>query len=280
MGRLTNYAATQCLNHVFNAAYTNVSTLYLALCTADPTDTATGSSCNEVADASAYARTAISFGVAAARVITQDAQVTFPLATGAWGAVTHWCIVDNAGHGLGNALAYGAFNSSFAPVAGNTPYVPTAEVAITIDAISGYGATTYLANELLSMLFDDGAFASTAGNTFIGLFNVALSDASEDEGDVTEISGTAYARVEVNPTGGSSPTWTAVAARAITNAHDVVFPTVGAGNWTQMVAAAIVDSSEATFNVLFYDNTNVTDQTPLENDIVQILAGSLDVSLT
>lgn len=279
MGKLTDYAATQVLGHIFNAAYTNVSTVYLALCTADPTAAATGSSCNEAANSNGYARTAISFGTAASRAVTQDAQVTYPLATGAWGTITHWCIVDSATHGLGNALAYGAFNSSFAPVSGNTPYVPVSEVVVTIDAVAGFGFTTYLANEVLEMLFNDGAFATTAGNTFIGLFNSVIDDADEDEGDVTEVTGTNYARVEVNPTSGASPKWTSVAARALSNTDAITFPTTGAGGWTQFVSVGIVDSADATFKILLYDSSNVVDQTPAENDVVQIAAGALDVSL-
>ncbi len=38
MGSLSDYAENELLDHLFNAAYSPVATVYLALCTADPTD--------------------------------------------------------------------------------------------------------------------------------------------------------------------------------------------------------------------------------------------------
>ena len=49
MGSLSDYAELELLDHVFNAAYSPVATVYLALCTADPTDAGTGASMNECA---------------------------------------------------------------------------------------------------------------------------------------------------------------------------------------------------------------------------------------
>jgi hypothetical protein len=82
MGSLSNFAELELLDHVFNAAYSPPAAVYLALCTADPTDAGTGASMNEVANTGSYARTAITFGAASARRITQNALVTFPQATG------------------------------------------------------------------------------------------------------------------------------------------------------------------------------------------------------
>lgn len=45
MGSLSNYLELELLDHVLNnAAYSPAATLYLALCTADPTDAGTGAS--------------------------------------------------------------------------------------------------------------------------------------------------------------------------------------------------------------------------------------------
>ena len=83
MGSLTNTAEVGMLDHILNkTTYGPFTTVYLGLCTADPTDAATGGSANEVSNANAYQRTAITFGAAAGRVITQSGAVTFPQASG------------------------------------------------------------------------------------------------------------------------------------------------------------------------------------------------------
>ena len=109
MGSLTDYAEGKWLDHVFNAAYSPVATVYVALCTADPTDAATGAVMNEVPDANNYAREAIAFSAAASRKVIQSGAIEFNTASGAWGTVTHWAIVDSVTHGAGNVLAHGAF---------------------------------------------------------------------------------------------------------------------------------------------------------------------------
>src|SRR3990172_8390065 len=115
MGSLSNFGEDSFLNQITtNTAYTPVATVYLALATADPTDAGTGASMSEVPNSGSYARTAIAFGAASARRVTQSGAVVFPEATGSWGTVTHWAILDSATHGAGNMLAAGAFVSSFA----------------------------------------------------------------------------------------------------------------------------------------------------------------------
>ncbi len=281
MGSLTDYAELKWLDHLFNAAYTPAPAVYLVLCTADPTDAATGASCNEVADANAYSRKAISFGAAVSRKVTQNAQVAFDQATGPWGTVTHWAIADNGTHGAGNILATGAFTSPFAPVFGNTPSVASGDIYVEINASSGAGFTTACVHNLLNLMFRNVAYTSPAGNTFLALLNAVCADANATMADCTEVSGTNYARKEVNPNGGASPAWTIAAAGALDNAAAITFATPGAGGWTQTVGVAIVDALTSTgANVLAYDNDNIVDQTPAENDTVQFAAGALDVSLS
>lgn len=280
MGSLSDYGENQFLVHLCGAGHTPASTMYLALCTADPTDSGTGASMNEVADANAYARTAITFGAAASRKVTQSAVVTFPEATGAWGTVTHWSIVDSATHGAGNMLAHGAFASSFAPVAGNTPSVASGQVYVEVSASSGEGFTTQFVHWMLDLMFRNQAYSQPA--TY-----AALLDSQGADADTTlttagkEVSGTAYARVLINKAGGGSPAWNSVSGGATDNANDVTFPTVGSGGWDTVVGMALVDAATLdTGNVLAYDNDQVVDQTPAENDTVEFAAGDLDVSMT
>lgn len=281
MGSLSDYAENRILNHIFNASQTVGGAVYMALCTQDPTDAATGASCFEVANSGAYARKAISFGVPASRRVTQDAQVDFDTATGAWGTVTHWVITDSATWGAGNVLAHGAFSASFSPVLGNTPRVASGQVWIQIDAIAGYGFTTYLAHKVLGHLFDATVFTSTAGSTFLALLNAASSDAATTMAGQTEVSGTDYARKQVNVNGGAAPAWSTSTVGSVSNGADTTFATPGSGGWTQIVAMGIVDAlTGTTANVLIYDNTNIVDQTPASGDTVQFLSGQLVVSLS
>lgn len=280
MGSLSNYSENALLNHIFGTAYSRPATVYLALCTADPGEAATGASMSEVANANNYARKAITFGAASSRRITQSGGVTFDTASGAWGTVTHWAIVDSITYGGGNVLAYGAFSASFAPVNGNAPVIATASAYVEISASSGEGMTTQLVNWLLDMMFRNQAYAQPA--TY-----AALLDAQGADADTTlttagkEVAGTGYARILVNKAGGASPAWNAVASGATDNANAITFPTVGAGNWSAVVGMAIVDGGTLNAgNVLFFDNDQVTDQTPIAGDAVDFLAGALDVSLS
>jgi hypothetical protein len=111
-------------------------TVYLALCTADPTDAGTGAAMNEVADAGSYARIAVTAGfgtAAAAGAISNDAALTFAAATGAWGTVTHWALLDSTTHGAGNMLIHGSLTVSKAVTSGDTMRFPIGDIDITLD---------------------------------------------------------------------------------------------------------------------------------------------------
>jgi len=280
MGSLSNFGENALMNHVFGTAYTPVATLYLALATGDPGEAATGASMSECANTGSYARKAITFAAAGSRKISQTGAVTFTTATGAWGVVTNWAIVDSITYGAGNVLAYGAFVSSFSPVSGNTPSVASGQVYVEISASSGEGFTTQLCNWLIDLMFRNQAYSQPA--TYVALLDSAGADA-----DTTlttagkEIAGTGYARVLVNKAAGGSPEWEDVSGGACDNQHAVTFPTVGAGNWSAVVGMALVDAATLdTGNVLAYDNDQVVDQTPLAGDTVTFAIGALDVSLS
>ena len=71
-----------------------VGTLNIALFTADPTES--GSFANEVSTSgTGYARQAVSFTQSSAgSTVSNTAEVAFPVATGNWGSVSHWAVVD------------------------------------------------------------------------------------------------------------------------------------------------------------------------------------------
>jgi hypothetical protein len=273
MGALSNYAKTALLDHVLNAAYSHVATVYLALCTADPTAAGTGASCNECANANAYARKAITFAAASGRSIAQTGAVTFDQASGAWGTVTHWAIIDSGTYGAGNMLAYGALTEQKVIVLNNTPSVATGQAVISFTAGE---LSSYLAVKLLDLMFRNTDYAKP--ETWIALATVAIAD-TDDGAAMTEVSGGSYARVQVNINGGSSPAWTTVTTGAASNGAAVAF-TAASASWGVVTSVAIVDSTtEDGGNVLFYDNT-MADQTVGTADTVSFATNQLQVSIT
>lgn len=71
--------------------YTAPTSVYLALFTADPTDT--GSVAAEVSGG-AYVRQLITWGTISGGSVSNSVAVTFPTATASWGTVTHVGIMD------------------------------------------------------------------------------------------------------------------------------------------------------------------------------------------
>jgi len=276
LGSITDFLELELLDHVANAVYVASASLFVALCTADPTDTATTLAGVEVANANAYARTAITFSAAASRQVIQSGAVTFPQATGAWGTITHWAIVTSGTYNAGNCLAHGSFTGSFAPVNGNTPTIPTTEIKVQFSASSGAGFTDYTVHKWLDLAFRNQAFTKPA--TYIALSTTTLTDATLFAG-LTEVTGSNYSRVLVNINGGASPTWTIAAAGALENVQAITFPTPS-GSWGLVTSMFIIDSTSGTGNILGYDNSGIVDQTPQASDTVQFAAGALDMSLS
>lgn len=107
----TDYLENRVLDRVLknNAqfTYTFPATVYIALFTADPTET--GSLTNEVTGG-AYARQAATWGTIAAGSVSNSVAVVFPTASGSWGTVTHVGIVDAAT--AGDMLYGGALGTS------------------------------------------------------------------------------------------------------------------------------------------------------------------------
>lgn len=95
---MSDYLENAMLNLTLNGtAFTAISTPYVSLHTADPTDDGSGA---EVSGGS-YARTSASFATASGTggSVATDADVTFPTATASWGTVTHIGIWDGPSGG-------------------------------------------------------------------------------------------------------------------------------------------------------------------------------------
>ena len=275
MGSLTNYAEVELLDHVFNAAYSAASTLYLCLCTADPTDAATGASMNEVANANAYQRTAMAFGAAASRAIAQNADASFPQASGGgWGTVSHWAIADAQTYASGNVLAFGGFGTSKTINDGNTASVASGEINV---SISVGEVSDYLAGKWLDLMFRNQAFS--APDTYVALCTATVAD--DDTGStITEPSGGSYARAQVNPNGGASPAWDVAVGgdpSYVDNGADIEFAAATA-SWGTLTSVAVCDAS-TTGNLLMYDNA-MTNQAVDDGDTAKFPAGDLDAQLS
>lgn len=271
MGSLSNYGENALVKHMFcETAYSPAATIYLALATGDPGETATGASMNECANANNYSRKAITFSAASARRVTQNGTVLFDEASGSWGTVSHWAIVDSGTYGAGNVLAYGAFAVSKSVVSGNTPSVASTETYVEITANTGL--SNYAANGFLDCMFRNQAF--TVSGTHLGLTTATISDSST-VGTITEVSGNNYSRKQVNAAGGALPAWEAATGNATQNANAITFATPS-GSWGTITSTFVADAASSG-NILMYDN-GITDQAVGSGDTIQYAIGAFDFS--
>jgi len=107
MAAMSNYLENALINATLRATtFTSPTTVYVGLYTSDPTDANTGT---EVSGGS-YARKAMTFGAPSNGASTNSSAVEFDQATGSWGTVTHFGILDALTSG--NLLYHGALTSS------------------------------------------------------------------------------------------------------------------------------------------------------------------------
>lgn len=246
MGTLSNYALTAMLGHLTLTAYTPAATIYLALCTTVPTAGLTGATIAEVANSNNYSRKAIAFGAAASRRVTQSGAVAYDAASGSWGTIQGWAIVDSATHGAGNMLAFGTISNAPTVTTGNTPTINSADIFV---EISSGDISNYAANGFLDRMFRNQAFTIAAN--YIGLTTAVITDANTGS-TITEVAGGSYARVQINVAGGASPAWAAAAAQNVANADQVDFPTSTA-SWGTATSVFVATASTAG-EILLYDN--------------------------
>ena len=118
-----------------NIAYTPPAAIYVALFTA-----VTGLEANaptaEVSGGS-YARVACVLTAAAAGLSSNNANITFPTATVAWGTVSHFCLCDhltNVTWGTNvNVLMWSALDTAKAIDIGDTAQFNTGDLDVAVD---------------------------------------------------------------------------------------------------------------------------------------------------
>jgi hypothetical protein len=266
-GSLSDHGEDELMDHIFNASYSPITPLYVGMGTAGAD---TGLTAEPSGDN--YAREVIAFNVASARKVVQNGLITFNQASGDWGTMASYGVFDAISGG--NMLGWGDFNVSKPVVNGNTPSIADAQIEISITAGE---ITDFLVHELLDHMF--GNLSYSAPDTFILLADTALADGDTDP-TAKECAGTDYARKQVEPNGGSAPTWKNSASGLVENLAVITFATPGSGGWDQVTAIGIADAISGG-NLLMYDNSPGGDgQTPAEGDTVQFAADALDITMT
>jgi hypothetical protein len=127
MAAMSNYLENALINATLrNTTYTSPATVYVALYTSDPTDANTGTECT----GASYARESMAFGAPSNGASTNSSDVEFDQATGAWGTITHFGILDALTSG--NLLYHGALTSSKVIEDGDVFKFASAAVSVTL----------------------------------------------------------------------------------------------------------------------------------------------------
>lgn len=139
MSSFNLYLENELLDHIFNigADWTPAATLYCALFIspgANDLETDPPTWTSEVANAGAYARTAVTFGSAASGgAISNTAAINFTTATANWGDITHCAIVDNSTHNSGDIYFWSPLVATRTINNGDTFSFAIGDLTITLD---------------------------------------------------------------------------------------------------------------------------------------------------
>lgn len=262
MGSFGDYLENATIDHIFGVSVYTPPQTWIALSTADPTDSA---SVLTEPVGNAYAR--VDYGdwsAAALRAVENNATITFPTASGAWGTITHYAIMDAST--AGNMLCHGSFTTPKSVVTSNTPSINASEIIISFNDSDSViqGFTDYLAHAILDHVFENATY--TPPTIHVALSTTQPVDAGTS---FTEPSGNNYARVAYS-------SWDTAALGTTENTTDINFPTP-TGTWGLITNSAICDAITVGNLLMFGD---VTEQTPENGDPVKFPAGDLTITLT
>lgn len=267
MSALSDYLEAQILNNIFRGATIDTlpTSLYVALYTVAPSDSGGGT---EVSG-TGYAREAVARNVttnwdAPASGATQNTNIIdFGTAGGSWGTVVAFGIIDAAASG--NLLLHGAVSPS-KTIAENDP-VSYAAGALDV-ALTG-AFSSYLRDVILNWLFRNGTWPTWNADVEVSLHTAApgLTGASE-------VSGGAYARVNVTRSTGNFTLVTTTGATS--NVNQITFPSPSGANWGTLTDAGVWDGAGTNF--LFA--CTMADRTVNDGDAAPYIAGGdLDVQI-
>jgi len=127
MAEFSNFLENALINATLRATtYTSPAAVYVSLWTSDPTDAGSGT---EVSGGS-YARTAVTFAAPSGGVTTNNADITFPTATGSWGTVG-WIGINDA-LTSGNLLYHTPLDASKTIDLGDIFKITTGNLSVTL----------------------------------------------------------------------------------------------------------------------------------------------------
>lgn len=130
-----DYLENALLDHVFSkTTYTGPASLYIGLSTTTPADD--GTNITEPSGDDGYARVAVTnnatkWPAASGGSKSNGEAISFPIATGDWGEITHFIVMDDptAGHMLG----FGELTAHRDIITGDVPSFAAGQLTITLD---------------------------------------------------------------------------------------------------------------------------------------------------
>ena len=131
MGSFSNYLENELLDHVFGKGSYTPPTIYVALSTANPLDDGSGLS---EPSGNGYSRVQTSgtdWNAASGGSIDNAGEITFAEATGSWGTITHFALMDAASGG--NMLVHGALGASKSIGSGDTAKFAAGDLDVSLD---------------------------------------------------------------------------------------------------------------------------------------------------
>ena len=131
MGSFADYLENKILDHIFGKGIYTPPTIYVALSTADPGDDGSGLS---EPSGNGYARKstiASDWNTATGGTLDNANVITFAEASGNWGTISHFALMDAATGG--NLLVHGALNVSKSIGSGDTARFEAGDLNISLD---------------------------------------------------------------------------------------------------------------------------------------------------
>lgn len=141
MSKMSNYLENKLIDHIFrNITFTKPTSLYIALCTATPTDYSTGETISEVPNRNGYVRKTIECNTTNWSSATSEngtsynkTAITFASPTGTWGTITSIAILDSGTWGEGNLLFWSNIETPQAINLGKIFSIPIENLTIQLD---------------------------------------------------------------------------------------------------------------------------------------------------
>lgn len=133
-GSASDYLENALLDHVTGKSAYTQPTAYVALCTAEPGEANSGAGISEVTNSNNYARKSTAAGdwnSASAGATANANPITFNQASGSWGTVTHFAIMDSPVWGEGYMLLWGDLTTPKAISNGDTPSFAAGDLDLT-----------------------------------------------------------------------------------------------------------------------------------------------------